>query len=116
MRVEFQIRDGVGIIRPEGRFVTGCEAALESTRNYLQETGITKAVLDLSQVPYVDSTGLAFVVELHKWLSSCEGQLVLTNANERVREVLRLTRISEIVPTFDNAEDAECELRGEVVC
>src|SRR5579863_3825051 len=116
MRVESQIRDGVGIIRPEGRFVTGCDAALDATRDYLQEAGIAKAVLDLSQVPYVDSTGLAFVVELHKWLSSRGGQLVLTNANDRIREVLRMTRISEIVLLFDNAEDAECELRGEVVC
>jgi len=116
MRLESQIRDGVCILRLQGRFVTGSDAALVCAQNSLEEIGIAKAVIDLSAVPYIDSTGLAFVVELHKFLVSRGGQLFLANANQRVREVLRLTRIGEIIPLFEDVEDAEAALRAEVPC
>ena len=70
----------------------------------------------MSAVPYIDSTGLAFIVELHKSLASRGGQLFLADANERVREILEITRIGEIVPLFQDVEDAEAALRGEVLC
>jgi anti-sigma B factor antagonist len=116
MRLESRIEDGVGILRLQGRFVTGSDAAFLSARKFLEEAGINKAVIDLGAVPYVDSTGLAFVVELHKFLVSRGGQLFLTNANERVREVLQITHISQIIPLFEDMEDADAALRGEVLC
>ena len=116
MRLESQIRDGVCILRLQGRFVTGSDAALVSAQKSLEEVGIAKAVVDLSAVPYVDSTGLAFMVELHKSLASRGGQLFLAHANERVREVLQMTRIGEIIPLFHDVEDAEAALRGAVLC
>jgi len=116
MRLESQIRDGVCILRLQGRFVTGSDAELVSAQNSLEELGIARAVVDLSAVPYIDSTGLAFVVELHKSLASRGGQLFLANANQRVREVLQMTRIVEIIPLLQDVEDAETALRGEVLC
>ena len=92
MRLKFEIRHGVCVLRPQGRFVTGSDADLMSARNYLEKNGIVRAVVDFSDVPYIDSTGLAFVVELHKSLSGRGGQLLLANANERIREVLEMTR------------------------
>src|SRR5580700_7281532 len=116
MRLELQLHDGVGVLHLLGRFVTGSDAAFVSARNSLQEAGIDKAVIDLSRVPYIDSTGLAFVVDLHKSLANRGGQLFLAKANPRVREVLEMTRIGEIVPLFEDVEDAEAALQGEVLC
>jgi anti-anti-sigma factor len=116
MRLQSQIRDGVGILRLQGRFVTGSDAELLAARNSLEEAGVVHAVVDLSAVPYVDSTGLAFIVELHKSLVSRGGQLMLADANRRIREVLQMTRIAELIPLFEDVEDAEAALRGEVLC
>lgn len=116
MKLQSEIRDGVCVLRLRGRFVTGSDAELLAAQNCLKEHGIVKAIVDFSEVPYIDSTGLAFVVELHKSLESRGGQLYLADANERVREVLHMTRISEIIPLFKDAEDAESKLRGEVLC
>jgi anti-anti-sigma factor len=112
MRLESQIRDGVCTLRLKGRFVTGSDAELLSAKKHLQENGIVKTVIDLAQVPYIDSTGLAFVVELHKLLQKRGGQLALANANARVREVLTLTRIGDVIPLFDSGEAAEDALRA----
>lgn len=112
MRVETQIQHGVCVIRLRGRFVTGSDAAFVSARKSLQENGIAKAVVDLSEVPYIDSTGLAFIVDLHKWLESRGGQLVLSGATDRVRDVLDLTHIARIVPMAETATQSESKLRS----
>ena len=116
MRLESQIRDGVCVLRLQGRFVTGSDAELVSAQNSLEEIGISKAIVDLRAVPYIDSTGLAFIVELHKSLVGRGGQLMLADANQRVREVLEMTRIGEVIPLFQEVEDAEAALRGAVLC
>jgi anti-sigma B factor antagonist len=116
MRLESQISDGVCVLRLQGRFVTGSDAELVSAQNSLEEIGISKAIVDLRAVPYIDSTGLAFIVELHKSLVSRGGQLMLADANQRVRDVLEMTRIGEVIPLFQEVEDAEAALRGAVLC
>lgn len=116
MRLESQIHEGVCVLRLQGRFVTGSDAELTSAQNLLRQAGIANAVIDLNAVPYVDSTGLAFIVELHKSLANRGGQLFLAAANQRVREVLQITRIGEIIPQFEDVEDAEAALRGAVLC
>lgn len=115
MRVEPEVRDGVGVVRLRGRFVTGSDAELLSAKNYLDAIGVSRAVLDFRAVPYIDSTGLAFVVELHKELRNRGGRLVLVNVNSRVREVLALTRIAEIVRVYETEEAAEAALRADEV-
>jgi anti-sigma B factor antagonist len=116
MRFETQIREGVATLLLKGRFCTGAEVELAPARTFLRENGIRKAVIDMSEVPYVDSTGLAFLVDLHKALEADGGQLALAGPNARVREVLALTRIGEFVPSFADRKSAEAALRPGVMC
>ena|SRR5581483_662995 len=106
MRLESEFRDNVCVMRLNGRFVTGSEDELRLAERHLRDTKIDRAIIDLSGVPYIDSTGLAFVVELHNSLESRGGQLVLASANPRVRQVLALTRIGEVIPVYDDESAA----------
>jgi anti-anti-sigma factor len=115
MRLESEIRDGVFILRLKGRFVTGSNAEVASARSQLQATGIANAIVDLGEVPYIDSTGLAFLVDLYKILQVRGGQLILAGANARALEVLALTRIGELIPAFDDQESAIAALRAPQV-
>ena len=65
MRLESEIRDGVLVLRLKGRFVTGSNAEVVSARKQLHGTDVANAVVDLGEVPYIDSTGLAFLVDLY---------------------------------------------------
>jgi anti-sigma B factor antagonist len=116
MRFETDLRDGVHVVRLEGRFVTGSERELAQVKQQLQELGATRVVLDFRQVPYVDSTGLAFIVELHKALKQRGGQAVIVQSSPRIQEVLNLTRIADVVPVYDGMERAEAALRAVVLC
>ena len=115
MRLESEIRDGVFVMRLKGRFVTGSNAEVASARSQLQGTDIANAVVDLGEVPYIDSTGLAFLVDLYKMLQARGGQLTLAAANARVLEVLALTRIGELIPVFDDQQSAVAALRAPQV-
>lgn len=110
MRLEFENRDGVIVFRLKGRFTTGSNDELASAKDHLQWTDITGVVVDISEVPYIDSTGLAFVVDLYKIMQARGGKLVLAGANGRVRDVLALTRISELIPAFDDRQAALASL------
>jgi anti-anti-sigma factor len=116
MRSELQIRDGISILRLEGRFSIGSEVEFHSALSQLRESGIVNVILDLGGVPYMDSTGLAFVVDLHKALKRSKGQLFLVGANPRVQQVLALTRIAEIIPVYDCEDAALAAFEGEVLC
>jgi anti-sigma B factor antagonist len=115
MRLESETRDGVFVLRLKGRFVTGSNAEVASAKNQLHDTGVANAVVDLGDVPYIDSTGLAFLVDLYKMLQGRGGQLALSGANARVLEVLALTRIGDLIPAFDDQESAVAALRAPQV-
>ena len=113
MRFKTETDKGVCVVRLAGRFATGSDAELVAVQDHLRQIGIANVVLDLREVPYIDSTGLAFVVELHKAMKNRGGRVVVANANARVREVLALTRIDEVVPVSTDEEAAGSILRNE---
>ncbi|GAC1315723.1 MAG: anti-sigma factor antagonist BldG [Acidimicrobiales bacterium] len=53
-------------------------------------------VLDLSQLGFVDSTGLGVFVRAGKELRAKGGTLVLRSPGERVAKLLALTRLEEV--------------------
>jgi anti-sigma B factor antagonist len=106
MRIEFEYRGDVCIMRVHGRFRTGSDGAFAEACQRLTESGTRKVVADLSHVPYLDSTGLAFVVGLHNLLSAQGGWLALASVGERARAILRLTRVDRELLIRDG------ELRG----
>ena len=60
---------------------------------------------DFSEVPYIDSTGIGFLVGVYTSVTNTlGGRFVITGPNPRVREVLDLMRLSSVIPiTADEA-------------
>jgi len=62
-------------------------------------------VLNLSQVPYMDSSAIAVMVETLQKLRKFGGKLYLTNLQPRVKGLLEIARLDSIfVITADEAE------------
>jgi anti-anti-sigma factor len=62
--------------------------------------------VNCAALPYIDSTGLSFVVALHNTLKDRGGRLALSFVNPRVRKLLELTRLLEVIPVFDDVDSA----------
>ena len=114
MRIEFDFKDqDVAIMRLQGRFVTGVDIAyLKSKTEELKATGRHRIIVDFSEVPYIDSTGLAFIVSAYTTFSKDGGKLVLARPSARVREVLQLTRLAGIIPCEDDEAKALVAVRS----
>lgn len=56
-----------------------------------------RVVVDLAGVRFIDSSGLAALVEAHRWLGQQEQALVISSPPERVVHLLELTGLDQIL-------------------
>lgn len=61
------------------------------------DCGVRAIVLDFTSTDYIDSAGLGTLVMLTKRVRDCGGRMVLSGVNDRVIDLLRLTRLDQII-------------------
>src|SRR5689334_1066274 len=76
----------------------------ESTIKYASR-GSSRLVLDLSEVTFIDSSGLGALVGTLKAIGP-DRELVLCGARENVASLLKLTRVNKIFRMFQTPEEA----------
>ena len=64
-------------------------------------------ILDLSDVPYIDSAGIGVLVNGMVSCKNNDRTLVLSGVNERVMTVLRVTKVDTLFHFVDSTADAE---------
>ena len=108
MLVEFEHRGDVCVLRLHGRFATGQDSAYLRTRtDEIKCSGFFKVLADFTEVSYIDSTGIGFLIGIYtSTLKNPNGRFVLANLNRRVREVLELTRLANVIPIYPDVESA----------
>jgi anti-anti-sigma factor len=66
-------------------------------------------ILDLTDVPYIDSSGLGSLVSAYVSRQKAGQRVVLSGVNERILLLMEITRVEPlflIFPTLDNAIDS----------
>ena len=63
-------------------------------------------VVNLESVEYIDSSGLATLVECLQGAKKYGGRLSLTGMNENIKDIFVMTRLDTIFEVFDTEEDA----------
>lgn len=108
MLVDFEHNGDICVLRLEGRFATGQDSLyLASKTEELKNSGCTKVLVDFARVDYVDSTGIGFLIGIYTSVKkSPQGQFALANVNRRVRDVLELTRLAQIIQLYPSEEAA----------
>jgi len=65
-----------------------------------------KVVIDFSQVPYIDSSGLATLIELFQRLKKISGKLRICSVSEKVMSVFEITKLHKLFDIYDNQDQA----------
>jgi anti-anti-sigma factor len=108
VRLEVKFSHDVAILRLSGKFLAGSDGPfLRQKVQDLIDAGGKKLVLDFSDVPYIDSTGLGFLAGSHKAAENAGIRVVLSSLNKHVRKVLDSVQLSQF---FVIAEDEEAAL------
>jgi stage II sporulation protein AA (anti-sigma F factor antagonist) len=107
MLIEVESRQAVCFLRLKGRFHTGADTAYLFARcDEVTAVGGAKVCVDFAEVPYLDSTGVSFLVRLYTRVVNNGGQVVLLRLVPRVQDVLDLTGISALLPSFPDERTA----------
>ena len=72
----------------------------------LVEKGDKKIILNLGDVPYIDSAGLGEIVRTYTTVSRQTGSLKLLNLTKRITDLLSITKLLTVFDTFDNENEA----------
>ena len=86
---------------------------LNSHLQKLIANGVRKLLLNLADVTQLDSSGISAIVGTHVSLSRQGGSLKLLRPCGRVRAVLRVIRLPDIVPTFEDETQALASFRPQ---
>ena len=115
MLVELEKRGDVCVLRLHGRFATGKDSSyLRGKTEEIKNSGCSRVLADFSQVDYLDSTGIGFLIGIYtSVLRNAAGHFVLANLNRRVRDVLELTRLANVMPIYPSEEAAFEALRKD---
>ncbi len=71
----------------------------------LCEESHASLVIDMSEVPFVDSDGLGALIYLQKQLTGKRRPFALVGCRESVRSVLHLTRLEVLLPCFSTVDE-----------
>lgn len=65
-----------------------------------------KIVLDLDRTPYIDSSGIGWLIQSQKEAKTRGGKIVLAGVSPQVRQVLDMLKIHRIVPIAPTRAEA----------
>jgi len=115
MLVELEKRGEICTLRLHGHFATGKDSDyLRVKTEEIKNSNCSKVLADFKEVEYLDSTGIGFLIGIYTSVTkSPTGRFVLCNLNRRVREVLELTRLANVMPIYSSEDAASEALRAQ---
>ena len=107
MQIEERIVGNVTILDLKGKITLGeGDEALKDKINSLLHQDRKKLLLNLADVPYIDSAGLGEVVRTYTTVKRQGGTMRLLNLTKRIEDLLAITKLLTVFETYDNEADA----------
>ena len=97
----------VTIIDLRGKITSGDgDDTLRDAINRAIDSGQARLILNMAEVPYVDSAGLGELVRSYVALNKKAGRLKLLDLTSRVQDLLTTTKLVTVFETFDSEDEA----------
>ena len=107
MQIDERQAGDVTLLDVKGKLTLGeGDEALKDKINSLLQQGHRKVVLNLEDVPYIDSAGLGEIVRTYTTISRQGGSLKLLNLTKRITDLLSITKLLTVFETYDSEADA----------
>lgn len=109
VQVDTESVQGAVVVTPQGDVDMSCSPSLRQALRVAQSKRPDRLIVNLSGVSYMDSSGLATLVEAKRAANTGETEVVLCGMTDKVRaifEIAKLHRFFTIVDTLDGATGA----------
>ncbi|MBD95749.1 MAG: anti-anti-sigma factor [Acidobacteria bacterium] len=107
MEIQERVLENVVVVDLNGKLTIGeGDALLREKINSLMQQGHTNLLLNLGEVPYVDSAGLGEIVRTFTTVKHQGGTLKLINLTKRIKDLLTITKLLTVFDTYDSEAEA----------
>ena len=107
MEIEQRPSGDVMILDLKGKLTIGSgDELLKDKIHSLIQQGQKKLLLNLADVPYVDSAGLGAIVSSYTTVSRDGGSLKLLGLTSRIKDLLAITKLLTVFDTYESESDA----------
>lgn len=106
MNIKEERSNDVVICVLEGEVNINTSLELRKTFDGIIKANAKKVLVDFSGVSYIDSSGLATLIEMFQRLKKTGGMLRFSNMSEKIRNVFEITKLHKLFEIFDTRQEA----------
>lgn len=107
MQISRSFENEIVVLNIQGRLWQEADSAdLLNMVNDIINHGHLKIIIDLSEVPIMNSSGLGSLIATMKTVKAASGDIVLYGINDRLMNLLRITKLLNIFDIFHLKDDA----------
>lgn len=107
MKINRKMENEIAELKIQGRLWQ--ESDSTELLNIVDDTisnGFLKIIVDLSDVPIMNSSGLGSLIAMMKKVQTASGRLALTGVNDRLMNLLRITKLMNIFSIYPSRDEA----------
>ena len=107
MKIKESVEGKVVVLTVNGNMMGGAETTeLHDKVKSLITDGLTKIVIDLKGVKWMNSSGLGTLMACYTSLSEAGGALKLASVTEKVQSLFMITQLIKMFETYETADRA----------
>ncbi len=107
MEIEVRSEGPIKVVKLRGKLTLGEPVdKLRETLDNLQDHGDVQFVIDLAEVPMIDSSGIGFLVRSLTSVKQRGGSLKLLNPSKMTRQTLKMIGLISLFDIFEDQEQA----------
>ncbi len=111
MQLHESVEQGIRIFHVRGEIDLHYAPVLRSLLGAKAKARCPALILDLREVDFIDSTGLAVLIGYHRDCRKFGGRFCLTGLQGHVRQIFELVHLDTVLPIFRDVCAAVAELR-----
>jgi anti-sigma B factor antagonist len=114
MKYSVSEKEGMVNLSLAGKIMGGPEATeINDKINQLIDEEKLKIIIDLDGVEWMNSSGLGILIGAVTLLKNNNGDLRLINVSDRIKNLLKITKLQTVFEVCQNFEEAAASLSGE---
>jgi anti-sigma B factor antagonist len=113
MKIKQNPQDNVMILELSGKIMGGPDFdKFKEEIAKLVEGGFKNVILDMSGVPWINSTGLGILITGYHSIKAAEGTMKICNVKERVLSIFYISQLENIFDVYETLDEALAAYSG----
>ena len=115
MPIIARVKDGIAVLRVSGNLMGGRKTGslITKVKSYI-EKDIHWIIVDLGEVPWLNSNGIGTLVSCMMSCRNAGGDLVVSRAAKKVKSLLAITEVIKLLDAYPSIKEAKSALQARM--